>query len=67
MVRPLATTCYDPDMTTLYQVQERGKKVLANIIAQQEGLITRHRVQNFVRKLGTEASVRNGGPTGRSA
>ncbi len=36
-------------------MRERGKKVLTNVIAQQEGLITRHRVQAFVRKLGAEA------------
>ena len=37
------------------QVRERGKKVLANIIAQQEGLITRPHFKAFVRKLGTQA------------
>jgi len=43
----------------LEEVREHGKKVLANVIAQQEGLITRHRVKAFVRKLGADVTGRD--------
>ena len=40
------------------EVRERGRKVLANVLAQQEDLITRQKVKAFVRKLGAEVSSR---------
>ena len=58
MLRPRATP-HSSDIALRHgssrQVRERGKKVLANIIAQQEGLITRPHFKAFVRKLGTQA------------
>lgn len=58
MLRPRAPA-HSPD-TSSRQVRERGKKVLANIIAQQEGLITRPHFKAFVRKLGTQAVPKRG-------
>ena len=58
MLRPRATP-HSSDIALRHgssrQVRERGKKIRANIIAQQEGLITRPHFKAFVRKLGTQA------------